>query len=763
MARIDSIDRAASSFVPFTMFSIENSRRSENEIAVIPADIAMCDDCLLEFLDPANPRYRHPFISCANCGPRFSIMSSLPYDRDTTTMSDFPMCSTCSSEYFDPLDRRYHAQTVSCYACGPQALWLDGHLGRSRSVTPIEVAIEAIRGGGVIALKGVGGYYLVCSPFDEGAVSRLRLIKQREQKPFAVMFGSVSSLREYCLVDELEAELLASPERPIVLVEQLPAPDTAAQQRMGIYFKSPQLRFSNFGKLASLRQCQNFAKITAARFVNSSIRQGSALSGACSCSQAEFADGVCNDSRFVGAMLPSMGLQYLLVNELGPLVMTSANVSGLPIIFEEAEMEDLMRRAPLIAGSLYNTRRIMTPMDDSVACVISGKPQMIRRAKGYVPAAIMVQSGFGASADVAAKPQMIFSAGAHLKSVFSLSKGPAVYLSQHFGDLGSFESEQMYESAFFRMKTFFDIEPQIVAYDLHPNYFPTRFAKNYVEGNVVLVPVQHHHAHIASVMAEHSLEEPVIGVAFDGTGYGIDGKIWGGEILICEGAEFERFSHLKYVKMLGGDDSMREGWKSALSHKLASGAVDVCRSEYAERTFEIDLTEIFEYAHACCAHNDGDLELGTGSGSIAAAEAAIRSGIGLVETSSVGRLFDAVASLLGIHHVNRYEGECAIMLENAAQRALDGATNEATSDADQLALLFHRRVAEKVLDECTLARQNYGIDKVCLSGGVFQNRILLDQTERLLSEAGFSVYRNIIVPPNDGGIAFGQNYIAMHA
>jgi hydrogenase maturation protein HypF len=767
-------------------------------------------------------------------------MERLPYDRETTTMDDFPLCPFCKGEYTDPGNRRYHAQTVSCHECGPRARWRpgaenpDGYSGsrgpRARwrpgagaraaatqkkpsdgakgafslkSDADIAAAIAALGDGAVIALKGVGGYYFVCSPFDEDAVRRLRDVKVREHKPFAVMFASVEQARAYCEVSEEEEALLTSPKRPIVLLECV----------KGAY----NLTHSASGPPAA--------------------PTGSA--------PPPFATGTLSTSRFVGAFLPSMALQYLLLDALGPLIMTSANIAGLPIIKDDDEMFAAIKRDERIAGILYNERRIVRRLDDSVTRVIDGTPQLIRRSKGWTPVPVYIRG-----TDRLSKNDQVFAAGADLKSAFALTKGSFVYLSQYIGDMDNLETEKVYEENLASMRKFFGIEPRLIAYDPHPLYRTSDLAKECVKGtyhlthpaswppaapdgsappsfasggsaDVELLPVQHHHAHIASVMAEHGLAGPVIGVAFDGTGYGTDGTIWGGEILLCEGAALERFSHLRAIDMIGGDASMRDGWKSAVCHRLDHTARDPARSgsgpspscdvaahEYRPDTapasdgsrhsgqpadgfgergsdsirdiaqvpggksglshsFDIDLSYIVNYAdeNNTLAHYEGESK---------AIEAAVRKGVNTVRTSSMGRLFDAVASLLGIHHENRYEGECAVMLENAAARALQAATGTAEtaartpqansgepSEADRLALRFHLDIAQATLNECRNARAASGTEKVCLSGGVFQNEILTEETLRLLRKDGFTPYYNIIAPPNDGGIALGQAYVAM--
>ncbi|MDR2163863.1 MAG: carbamoyltransferase HypF [Clostridiales Family XIII bacterium] len=707
MADIMRIDREVIDTVPFDDFRIVSSATAEDEIAAVPADIAVCGECLSEFRNPANSRYMHPFISCTNCGPRYTIMERLPYDRDTTAMMDFSMCPSCGAEYTDPASRRYHAQTVSCHECGPQAIW---HAGRAASVAhgnaAISEAIGAIRGGGVITLKGVGGYYFVCSPFDENAVERLRDIKLREHKPFAVMFSSVEGVRAYCELNDEEETLFTSPKRPIVLLEQHRSGEDAA----------PPL-----------------------------------------------APGVLSTSRFIGAFLPSMALQYMLISALGPLVMTSANIAGLPIIRDDEEMLSLAARDGRVAGILYNGRRIVRGIDDSVARVCDGKPQLIRRSKGWTPVPIYLRG-----TDSLSKNDRIFAAGADLKSAFALTKGSFVYMSQYIGDMENIETERVYGGNLADMEEFFDITPCVVAHDAHPLYRTAEIAKEYAETKgAQLLAVQHHHAHIASVMAEHGLVGPVIGVAFDGTGYGADGTIWGGEILICECAEFERFSYLRNIEMIGGDASMRDAWKSAAcrlagarrdysgkTHEdrvQATRASNVSVCPKGERTFDIDISYVLNYAEENDTLNDYEADRRM-------IEAAVLGGVNTVRTSSMGRLFDAVSALLGIHHVNRYEGECAVMLENAAQRAI---SSRAVDQADAFALRFHMDVCRTILAECRAAREERGVDTICLSGGIFQNKILIEETLRLLHADGFTPYYNIAVPPNDGGVALGQAYVAM--
>ena len=416
--------------------------------------------------------------------PRYTIIDRIPYDRENTTMDEFPMCDFCEEEYKTLQNRRYHAQTISCHDCGPVL-----------SMSPEEGA-DLLKKGEVIAFKSMGGYNLVCDPFNDEAVAKLRKIKQREQKPFAVMFSDVEELKRYCYISEPEERLLSSAARPILLLEHKPT-------------ESKEIR----------------------------------------------------KSRFIGSFLPAMGAQHLLLDRISPLIFTSANLSDMPMIKDDSQMKALMEKQPLIKGVIANERRIRVRMDDSVVRVIDGQPQMIRRSKGYAPVPLYVES----QTDL-----QILAAGGQLKNSFALTKGPFVYMSQYFGDMDSIENQKIYEENTERMAQLFRIHPQLVVCDLHPLYYTTAFAEKLAaKENLPLIKVQHHHAHVASVMAEHNLKGKVIGVSFDGTGYGTDGAVWGGEFLLCEGGEYKRMEHLRYVKMLGGDASMKEGWKSAVSYLYA--------------------------------------------------------------------------------------------------------------------------------------------------------------------------------------------------
>ncbi len=644
---------------------------------VFPPDLPVCGDCLREMLDPSDRRFGYPFISCASCGPRFSILDALPYDRENTSMRDFAMCGPCAAEY--RTGRRRHAQTISCRDCGPQLLFAGGGDSCERE-DALRRGIALIRSGAVVAVKGVGGYQYVCLPGDAGAVERLRRLKGREKKPFAVMFPDEKSVRAACRVSPEEEALLRSPARPIVLLEK---------------------------------------------------------------SKEVFCRGVCGESRFLGAFLPSMGLHRLLTDACGPLIVTSANRTNEPILFEDERMAEL--DSPLLGGVLYHTRAIRTPLDDSVARVFRGIPQVLRRSRGYVPLPIRL----GVSS-----PKPVLAAGGDLKSCFCLLSGGRAYLSQYFGDLESYRTQRNYRSALERMERIFGIAPQTVACDLHPGYFSSDLAEKIAAGlpGGRAVPVQHHHAHAASVMAEHRLDG-CIGVVFDGTGYGTDGTVWGGEFLLCRGAGFRRAGRLSRVTLCGGDAAARNAALTADCYRFAAGA----RS---------------------------------GGGDFPLVSAALSSRVGTFESSSMGRLFDAAAAILGIREKNGYEGECPVALENAAAaaraagrepypfrfRLSDGGDGclcadqvdftrqllraaESGADRGAAALGFHRAAARMTAEMCRRIRAESGENRVALSGGVFANLLLLGDCRDLLAADGFEVYFNSAVPCNDGGISLGQAWV----
>ncbi len=655
------------------------------EASVIPPDLPVCPTCQKELLNPSDRRYHNPFISCMSCGPRFTIMERLPYDRDQTTMVDFTMCSLCNEEYTSPESRRFHAQTISCNDCGPSLFYRDRLEGEEElfEEEAFEKAVSVILEGKIVAVKGIGGYHLVCSPFREDTVNKLRNLKGREEKPFAVMFPSISEIKKYCRVTKEEISLLESRPRPIVLL-----------QREGDYMAY-------------------------------STNRG---------------------SMYCGAFLPYTPLQIMLTRRLGPLIMTSANRSSQPIIREEESMMSLLSKE--LQGVLYNKRRIHRSVDDSVAKIMDGKPQLIRRSRGYVPYPVFLSTK--EDQEKKAEEPCIFAAGGDLKAAFCFYEKGSAVVSQYFGDLEESQVMEEYENSFVDIKELFRFQPELAVCDLHPNYHSTRYARSL---KLPFLEVQHHHAHIASVMAEHHLEEPVIGVAMDGTGYGTDGTIWGGEFLICQDSEFIRAGHISPFPILGGDKSMREAWKTAI---------------------------------CCLAHWDLQEYITDDRSNLILP--ALQHGINVIKSSSAGRLFDAASSVLSIAQENSYEGECASLFEksglSAIQRQirpipvpfaiskvgnvweLDPKTAFAVLcegrgkvDVRALSLGFHIGFANGIVSVCEKLRAQHGISTVCLSGGVFQNTVLTEHAVRFLREKGFQVYMNLSVPPNDGGISLGQVYL----
>ena len=681
-ATITEVQRTITSFegVLPGSFQITKSLAGSGESAMPAPDFPVCEDCLREMDTSGDIRFQNPFISCTHCGPRFSILHALPYDRMTTSMCEFSLCPVCAAQYETPADRRYHAQTICCNTCGPHLFYTD----RSSRLTDgdaIAAAVSALKGGEIVAVKGIGGYHLACSPFVEKTVAALRALKNREQKPFAVMFKSLSSLDEYCERSPAETRLLTSPPRPIVLLERKPSAIAKA-----VYAASPSL----------------------------------------------------------GAFLPYTPLQHLLLQQTGPLIMTSANPSSLPIIKDDTEMLNFLTKHSSLRGVLAHDRPILRRLDDSVAFVVNESPCFLRRARGYVPLAIPLPENH----------LPFFACGAQEKNTVCLYQNGYGYLSAEIGDLDTCEIEAAYRETIRDMQILWSATPTQMVCDMHPEYASSHHA---LSQGLPVLPVQHHHAHIASVMAEHRLTEPVIGIAFDGTGYGADGTIWGGEFLIATPFRFTRAAHLKPASMLGGDSSILQGWKSA----------------------------------ACLLWDAGIQN--TDDDRFALVASALANGVNTYLSSSIGRLFDAVSSILGICHESGYGGQCAIELEYAASRyLLRGDTVELPplpfslaqqddctlidfapclrelytlakkgGDGEALAWRFHMTVCDMIAAVCRLIREETGLQTVALSGGVFANRLLLQRIVPLLQKNGFTVYRNQQVPAGDGGISLGQAYVAL--
>ncbi|WP_127500499.1 carbamoyltransferase HypF [Actinoplanes solisilvae] len=662
-----------------TGFTIDDSRGGPARTLASP-DVATCDDCLRELRDPADRRHRHPFITCTNCGPRFTIITSLPYDRASTTMAEFVMCERCRAEYEDPSDRRFHAQPIACPQCGPR-LSLSGAAGPIATDDPIRTARDLLAAGLIVAVKGLGGYHLACDARNPGAVAELRRRKQRGGKPFAVMVSDVAAARRLVTMTGDEERLLAGIRRPIVLLPKRADVDLVAP-----------------------------------------------------------------DNPDLGVMLPYTPLHVLLLglpgDPPGPdvLVMTSGNLSGEPIAHDDDAARE--RLAPLVDAWLTHDRPIRVPCDDSVSRLVAGVELPVRRSRGYAPLPIVLPF------EVAP----VLAAGADLKNTCAVAGGRYAWVSQHIGDLDDLATIDALGATAAHLTELTGVRPTAVVADLHPAYRSAEWARRYAGDRPVRL-VQHHHAHIASVMAEHGLEpgEQVLGVAFDGTGYGPDGAVWGGEVLACDYKSFTRLAHLAYVPLAGGDASVRRPYRMALAHLHAAGV-----------PWHRGLPPV-----AACPADERDL-----------LDRQFTSGVGCVPTSSMGRLFDAVASLAGVRQTVEYEAEAAIVLEGVSRAAAreDPYRIEVEREladpgpmirriaADVLAGVpaavigarFHAAVATLIADLAERARAQTGLDVVALGGGVFQNTLLVARAERLLREHGFTVLRPRLLPPNDGGIALGQ-------
>lgn len=686
LAQIDKVNCRTIQPKGESQFKIAGSDREAQRRAWISPDTPTCDECLKELFDSADRRYRYPFINCTRCGPRFTIIKGVPYDRERTTMDGFAMCADCAREYHDPADRRFHAQPNACPCCGPRVRLLDAHGRERRGAEPVFAAAGLLRQGAIVAVKGLGGYHLACNALDSGAVRRLRARKHREDKPFALMAPSLSAAQDFCFVSPDDERLLLSVERPIALLRK-------------------------------------------------------------DDSEKHIADAVAPGQRYFGVMLPYTPLHHLLLADAGvPLVMTSANLSEEPIAYKD---DDALARLEKIAEYfLVHDREIHMRCDDSVARALGGGALIVRRSRGYAPRPISLSERFLLP---------VLACGAHLKNTFCLGNDRQAFLSHHIGDLENFDTLASFTQGIEHFKALFAIEPRVVAHDLHPDYLSTRFALG-LEG-MTKIGVQHHHAHVVSCMAEHGLSGPVIGVAFDGLGYGDDGTIWGGEFLVAEPVRYERRAHFRLVPMAGGNYAVREPWRMALSYLRDAFSGDL-------RSLQLPGWE--------------DLS----AKKIELVATMMKRGINTVPTSSCGRLFDAVAAILSLRHEANYEGQAAVELEAIAaddiveRYGFDiGAMNPAEIDvrpaidqivreirtnvpAGMIAAKFHNTLVAVIVQICQRLRQSDGLTRVCLSGGTFQNAYLMERAVPALRERGFAVFVNRRIPPNDGGIALGQAVIA---
>jgi len=720
VARITATDMTYENAAPggnHTSFEIKESKTGSEFVAEVPPDLATCKECLRELFDASDRRFLYPFLNCTNCGPRFTVINGLPYDRLQTSMACFPMCDLCQSEYLNPQDRRFHAQPNACHKCGPSLAFCVSEPEivsfNGDNASAIEKTLESLSQGAIVAIKGLGGFHLVCDATDSGAVLKLRKRKEREAKPFAVMMHDEAQVRKYCHVSSEEQNLLDGPYRPIVLLRKREQMD------------------SNPTTVRSL--------------------------------SAAVAPGV----RTLGVMLPYTPLHHILLRRFSrPLIMTSANLSDEPIVVGNREALERLRK--IADAFLLHNRDITSRYDDTVTQVSTSGESIIRRARGYAPRPLELRFS-------AERP--ILAVGGHLKNSFCLIQQNKAYVSQHIGDLDMLDTVEHFQQTLKRYLSLFRLKPELIACDMHPDYGSTRLVDDWrqnrqacpfpIDATVEVVPVQHHFAHIVSCMAEHGIDEAVIGVAFDGIGFGADGKLWGGEFLVCTPGGFQRRAKFADVRMPGGTMAIKEPWRMAISYLHQANrtrATDLKR--YTGRFDERIVRTILNLA-------DSDSS---------------------PSTSSCGRLFDGVASLLGLCDFAKYEGHAAVLLEYAAEsiprdrfiepypvivgavdvndsRLLEVDQNSIISGVlgdlkggravEWIAARFHETMARLILAICLKLREEDGLNKVCLSGGVFQNQRLTSRVTSLLVESNFVPYRNHLVPANDGGISLGQAIAAL--
>ena len=701
--KINTEDIPAENAPQFGTFDIIESEKTKGEIFVSP-DIAICDECKEEMYNPKDRRYQHPFINCTCCGPRMTILDSLPYDRERTSMKEFPMCPDCAEEYDDPKTRRYDAQPVCCNACGPE-VYLIGRGERGRDA--ITYTRKVIHDGGIVAIKGIGGFHLCCDATNEETVSRLRMLKHRPAKPFAVMAKDETVVKRECIVTPEQEQILTGHQKPILLLD----------------------RRSNGGQTEKL------------------------------------APSVAPGNPKVGVMLPYAPVQLLLfqyddgIEMPDLLVMTSGNTSGAPICRDDEEA--ITELSHLCDAILSHNRKIRIRADDTVMDFYKNEPYMIRRSRGYAPLPFMTSTDW--------KGQVL-AVGGELKNTFCIGVDSRFYPSPYVGDLEDLRTVKALQETIHRFQTLLEVEPQVVVCDLHPKYNSTVVAESL---GFPMLQVQHHYAHVLSCMTENDCQKPVIGVSFDGTGYGTDGTIWGGEILLADYQDFTRFGSITPFLQIGGDASAKEGWRIAVS--MIYGY-----TKNREKAWEI-IEKL-----GLCSEQESKVQFTMADRKINA-----------VMSTSAGRLFDAVSAILGIRRQSSFEGEASTALQFAAEEfeqkgklngneiwdnvqpviseleercllnteALVKQIVEAKlqgTDSGELAYLFHQTLAEQIVAVCIEARKSFGRNKTALSGGVFQNRLLLHLTEERLGQEGFEVLRHHMIPPNDGGIAIGQAAYGMN-
>lgn len=691
LASVDSLDEAVVEYPVFSSFRIIESRSSAVK-TTIPADAAVCKDCLAELVDPSNRRYRYPFINCTHCGPRYTITAHIPYDRPQTSMKDFPMCSLCHEEYTDPLDRRFHAQPNACWNCGPQLALKDKDGNLIETDDPIAETFKLIKKGAIGAIKGLGGFHLVCDALNSQTVRELRKRKNRPSKPFAIMTANAKSAKRFLVIDQEAKNLLESSAAPIVLCPKKDRTD-------------------------------------------------------------ELLDGIAPDLSTIGLMLPYTPIHWLLffeavnrqphyplASEEVPLylVMTSANAGGEPLVINNKEAEEQLQG--IADFYLEHNRNILIRCDDSVIRSDLSEPtKIIRRARGYVPKVTKLPR----------KVPSCIATGSWLKNTACVSKEDSAILSQHIGDLDRVSNCTTLSEAIEHLIETFDIHPSIIACDFHPDFFSTRLAEDLADKyGAKLFPVQHHHAHIASVMAQHGLEEPVLGVALDGVGLGTDGTSWGGEILLVDPSGFLRLSHFKPVALPGGDKCAKEGWRIAAAFLAKHGNRNLARELFPNRNVQM----IFHL---------------------------IDSNFPIPQSSSLGRLFDMAAALLRVKDFSTYEGEAPVLLEYAAKnkngrflremvKRENGILNldefllhlAQRQDTAEAAADFHTTIASAIAEELIEQSTKAGITKICFSGGCCLNNLMIRQIKNALKHQKLKIYESTEVPCNDGGLSLGQLWVA---
>lgn len=670
-------------------FQIEKSEEGKVSILFPLPDIATCQLCLEETFSPGERRYLYPFTNCTNCGPRFTIIRSLPYDRERTSMRKFLMCEDCRGEYEDIEDRRYHAQPIACPECGPK-IWLEVR-GKRIYSNAIDEVVQLLLQGKIVAIKGLGGFHLACNALDEEAVRRLRERKHRPFKPFAVMVKDIETVRSLAHISAKEEELILSPQAPILL----------------------------------LRKREPF----------------------------KLAPSVAPQNKNIGLFLPYTPLHHILLRKCDiPLIMTSGNISDNPICASNEEAR--LYLSDIADAFLFHNRDIVARCDDSVAMVVEDEPRLVRRSRGYVPLPLPLPID----------GEDILACGGDLKNTFCLAKDRWAFLSQHIGDLESAEGLEVYKKSIKHLSRLLNIKPKFIACDEHPAYHSSLFARSL---GLPVIPIQHHFAHIASCMVENEVPmgEKVLGVAWDGTGYGTDGRIWGGEMMLADYRRFERLAHLLYIPLPGSEMAVKEPWRVAVSYLIMAG-----KEEWLEDWR--NLPEEF-----------ADFLSTLGKERLEVIRQMVKRGFNSPLASSVGRLFDAVASLIGISHINTYEGQSASELEAIADDCeefynfklagenpivinplpmIEGILEDlrAGKTKEYIASRFHRSLAEMMVSVLKILRERTGVNTVVLSGGVFQNALLLAMASRRLREEGFVPLSHSKVPTNDGGIALGQSAIA---